>query len=89
MVKGQAWGTAPLPTADHRGGGQVKKVLHPCKGSHRIISHDGASDLNTEYWWIRVVVLDSMQASLTSLTSRRVCLFVAFFGQNKKERKKL
>ena len=44
MVKGQAWGTAPLPTADHQGDRQGKKVLHPCKGSHC----DGASDLNTE-----------------------------------------
>ena len=48
MVEGQAWGTAPLPTADHRGGRQVKEVLHPCKGSHRIVSRDGASDLNTK-----------------------------------------
>ena len=44
----QAWGTAPLSTADHRGGRQVKEVLHPCKGSHRIVSRDGASDLNTK-----------------------------------------
>ena len=26
----------------------MKKVLHPCKGSHRIVPRDGASDLNTE-----------------------------------------
>ena len=26
----------------------MKEVLHPCKGSHRIVSRDGASDLNTE-----------------------------------------
>ena len=48
MVKGQAWETVPSSAADHRGGRQVKEVLHPCKGSHRIISRDGASDLNTE-----------------------------------------
>ena len=48
MVESQALGTAPLPTADHRGGRQVKEVLHPCKGSHRIVSRDGASDLNTK-----------------------------------------
>ena len=46
MVKGQAWEQHlyPLPI----GGRQVKEVLHPRKGSHRIVSRDGTSDLNTE-----------------------------------------